>query len=57
LPDELILGGEPVHFLWLVPLTTPECNLKLAQGFGALLDLFELNHHPYVYDPNRRSYV
>jgi hypothetical protein len=57
LPDELILGGEPVHFLWVVPLTTPECNLKLAKGFGAILKLFQQNHHPHVFDPNRTSYV
>jgi len=57
LPDELILGGEPVHFLWVVPLTTPECNLKLARGVNAILDLFEQNRHPYVFDPHRASYV
>jgi hypothetical protein len=57
LPDELVLGGEAVHFLWLVPLTTPECNLKLAEGLDAILDLFGKNRHPYVFDPNRPSYV
>jgi hypothetical protein len=57
LPKELVLDGDPVHFLWVVPLSTPECNLKLAKGFGAILDLFEKNRHPHVFDPNRRSYV
>lgn len=57
LPDELVLGGDPVHFLWLVPLTTPECNLKLAKGTDAILDLFGEHRHPYVFDPNRPSYV
>lgn len=57
LPDELILGGEPVHFLWLVPVTTPECNLKLAKGIAALLDLFGENRHPHIFDPHRKSYV
>jgi hypothetical protein len=57
LPDELILGGEPVHFLWAVPLTTPECNLKLEQGTDAILDLFDRNRHSHVFDPNRLSYV
>ncbi|SPE42902.1 conserved hypothetical protein [Candidatus Sulfopaludibacter sp. SbA3] len=57
LPDELILGGEPVHFLWVVPLTTPECELKLAKGVNAILELFGRNHHPHVFDPNRASYV
>jgi hypothetical protein len=57
LPKELSLGGEPVHFLWLVPLSTAECNLKLASGFGAILSLFQRNHHPYVFDPGRQSYL
>jgi hypothetical protein len=57
LPNELILGGDPVHFLWLVPVTTRECDLKLAKGVGALLDLFGQNRHPHVFDPNRKSYV
>ena len=57
LPKELVLGGEPVHFLWVVPVTTPECELKLARGVGAILDLFEQNRHSHVFDPNRPSYV
>jgi hypothetical protein len=57
LPNELNLGGEPVHFLWVVPLTTPECNLKLAKGFDAILDLFQQYRHPHVFEPNRRSYL
>ena len=57
LPKELVLGGEPVHFLWVVPLTTAECNLKLAKGLEAMLDLFERNNHPHVFEPDRKSYV
>jgi hypothetical protein len=57
LPEELQLGGEPVYFLWVVPLTTPECDLKLKKGFDAILDLFQQHHHPYVFDPKRKSYV
>jgi hypothetical protein len=57
LQDELILGGEAVHFLWMVPLTTAECNLKLAKGFNAIIGLFQRNRHPHVFDPNRTSYV
>ncbi|MGA2590050.1 MAG: suppressor of fused domain protein [Bryobacteraceae bacterium] len=57
LPKELILRGDPVHFLWVVPLTTPECNLKLAQGVEAIFELFQQNRHPHVFDPNRASYV
>jgi hypothetical protein len=46
LQDELILGGEAVHFLWMVPLTAPECKLKLGKGLDAILDLFQRNRHP-----------
>lgn len=57
LPAELSLGGEPVHFLWVVPLTTAECNFKLNNGFDAMLNLFQQNRHPHVFDPCRKSYV
>jgi Suppressor of fused protein (SUFU) len=57
LPEELKLGGEPIHLLWVVPLTTAECNLKLEKGFAAIMDLFQKNHHPHIFDPNRNSYV
>lgn len=57
LPEHLQLDGEPVHFLWVVPLTTPECNFKLTKGLDAMLDLFQQHRHPYVFDPNRRSYL
>ncbi|HTV14301.1 MAG TPA: suppressor of fused domain protein [Acidobacteriaceae bacterium] len=57
LPSELSLDGEPVHFLWVVPLTTAECNFKLTNGFNAMLDLFQQNRHPHVFDPHRTSYV
>jgi Suppressor of fused protein (SUFU) len=57
LPTELQLSGEPVHFLWVVPLTTPECDFKLTNGFDAMLNLFQQNRHPYVFDPHRKSYV
>jgi hypothetical protein len=57
LPSELRLNGEPVNFLWVVPITTAECNFKLNNGFDALMDLFDQNQHPYIFDPKRRSYV
>jgi hypothetical protein len=57
LADELKLGGDPVSFLWVVPLSAAECNLKLEKGLGALLNLFTQHRHPYVFDPTRKSYV
>jgi len=57
LPEQLKIAGEPVHFLWVVPISTPECNLKLEKGVEAILDLFTIHRHPHVFDPNRASYV
>jgi len=57
LPEELRLDGDPVAFLWVVPLTSAECKLKLEKGFAAILDLFAQHRHPHVFDPKRRSYV
>lgn len=57
LPSELSLDGDPVHFLWLVPLTTAECNFKLTRGFDAMLSLFQEKRHPHVFDPKRKSYL
>jgi hypothetical protein len=57
LPEQLQIGGEPVHFLWVVPLTTPECQLKLEKGVEAIFDLFNQHRHPHVYNPSRASSV
>jgi hypothetical protein len=57
LREELVLEGDPVHFLWVVPLTASECKLKLDRGTNAILDLFDKHKHPHVFDPNRVSYV
>jgi hypothetical protein len=57
LAEALTLGGDPVRFLWVIPLTTPECNFKLEKGTSAILGLFQQNRHPYVFDPTRKSYV
>jgi Suppressor of fused protein (SUFU) len=57
LPQQLILDGDPVEFLWVVPISTPECSLKLEKGAGAILHLFDEKRHPHVFDPHRASYV
>jgi hypothetical protein len=53
----LRLDGDPVSFLWVVPITSRECDLKLNQGTGALLDLFEREKHPFVFNGDRDGYV
>ena len=57
LPQELVIDGDPVSFLWLVPLTMAECDLKLREGISAVLDLFDRMKHPILLDERRRSYV
>lgn len=57
LAKDLVLDGDGVEFVWVVPISAAECQLKLAKGSSALLDLFQENKHPYIYDPSRKSYV
>ena len=54
---ELVLDSDPVDLLWVVPLSTPECNLKLEKGYNAIIELFQQHRHPHVYQPERASYV
>jgi len=49
--------GVPVEFLWVVPISRAELRLKKRKGVNALLDVFEENQHPWIFDPNRKSYV
>lgn len=57
LGEKLVFQGEPVEFLWLVPITKAEMSLAMEKGTAALLDVFEARHHPLVLDRQRASYV
>ena len=57
LGEKLVFCGEPVEFLWAIPITQAEMDLKLEKGADALLDLFEQHKHPLVLDRYRSSYV
>jgi hypothetical protein len=57
LAEELVINSDPVNLLWVVPITTPESDLKLERGINALLDLFGERQHPFILDEQRRSYV
>lgn len=57
LPNKIKLDADPVSFLWVVPITTAECELKLRKGTSAILDLFNRFEHPFVFSGDRRSYV
>ena len=56
LNQELTICGDAVEFLWVVPLSRAECQLKLAHGFEAVLELFGRHNHPHVFQPGRDSY-
>jgi len=54
---KLVVQGDPVNLLWLVPITAAELALKRARGIEALLQVFEKNNHPLPLNEQRRSYV
>ena len=53
--DHLFIEGDPVNFLWLVPLTRAELDLKVEQGLPALLQRFDDGNLGHVFDPARPS--
>jgi hypothetical protein len=57
LPDQLEIEGCPVEFLWVVPISQAELALKKRDGTNALLDVFASNQHPWIFDPDRQSYI
>ncbi len=57
LADKVVLDGDPVDFLWIVPITQAELDYKLKNGCDALLDLFDKVKHPVVLDRGRASYL
>lgn len=57
LGDRLVLGGDRVELLWVVPITGAEREYKRKHGTAALLDLFDKVQHPFAFDPARKSYL
>lgn len=57
LGEKLLLDSQPVNLLWLIPITTAECELKLEQGADALYGLLDARNHPPVFTGDRESYV
>jgi hypothetical protein len=56
----LVVGGAETYTLWVLPITEAErayLNRKGPAAQDALGDLLDVNHHPFVLDPFRRSYV
>ncbi len=56
LPERLKIQGDRVDLLWVVPITSAECDLKLQRGLDTLLNLFDEASHPFILDERRRSY-
>jgi hypothetical protein len=57
LPRLLTLDDCPVQLLWLIPITTAECNFKLRYGIDRLLEVFDRVDHPFLLEEKRRSYL
>ena len=57
LSKHLSIEGDPVNFLWPIPISDEECNFKLNKGTDALLDLFVDVNHPVTFKPSRKSYI
>ena len=57
LGEQLVIDGDPVNFLWVVPISDAECEAKLEHGVDKLLDLFSEVSHPFVFTGDRDSYL
>jgi len=55
--DIVVIDGDPVSFLWLVPITDAEREYKVKHGSQKLLSLFDEKKHPWIFTGNRESYV
>lgn len=53
----LVLDGERVDFLWMVPITEAEREYAVKNGSEALLKKFEKQRIPQVIDESRKSLV
>ncbi len=53
----IVSEGDPIHLLWMVPITTPECALKLEQGTDALLDVLDAEGFDRCIVPGRNCQV
>jgi hypothetical protein len=54
---KLEIEGDPIHLLWVVPITADELEYKKARGLDALLAVFDEVKHPLVLSTDRRSYL
>lgn len=55
-----VVGGAETYTLWVLPITETERDHLDDDGAAAqiaLADLLDVNHHPFVLDPFRHTYV
>jgi hypothetical protein len=57
LHERLIVEGDPVELLWVVPITEQELAYKVEHGIEALQERLAEDDVPAVFDPGRRSAV
>jgi hypothetical protein len=55
--DSLVIEGEEVSILWMVPITDAERDYKLEHGSNALRELFAEHQLPQVIDESRESLI
>ena len=55
LAEQLVLDGDPVSFLWIVPLTAAEQRYKIEHGTEALQEAFNRARLPFVFNEKRAS--
>ncbi len=57
LPQKLVLENQPVSFLWVIPITSVECDYIRKRGADDFLDILDRKDHPIVLDEERKLYV
>lgn len=55
--DELEIDGDPVFLLWVVPITSSECEFLRTQGLETFYELLEQNEHSLLLEEDRQPYV
>jgi hypothetical protein len=55
--DNFKLGNEKVNLLWLTFLSNKETEYKLNKGYGELVEKFNKDNFPQVFNPLRKSII
>lgn len=57
LQEHLRIDGDDVRFMWVVPVSSEECEFVRSQGVAKLMAIFGKRNHPVVLDEMRDSYI